>query len=91
MAPSKANQPFIDPREFQKCFRLCIFICQHSQNYNKKIPLDHKDSLEKQNYLHRHSQELSFEEELECLCKDKRVQHTKINNFLAFISDYGVI
>ena len=43
-------------------------------------------------YLLRQSQELSFEEELDCLRKDQNVPaHSKIENFLPFISDDGVI
>ena len=43
-------------------------------------------------YLFKQSQELPFQEELDCLRKDQNVPaHSKIKNFLPFISDNGVI
>ena len=43
-------------------------------------------------YLLGLSQELSFEDELDCLRKDKSVPaHSQIKNFLPFISEDGVI
>ena len=43
-------------------------------------------------YLFTQSQELSFEEELDCLRKNQNVPaHSKIKTFLPFFSDDGAI
>ena len=98
MALSGANQPLIDPKRFSSFEKLkrvlafVILIISNLKTTTKSFYLTIKTVNMSKIYLLRQSQELSFEEELDCLPKDQKVAaHSKIKNFLPFISDDGVI
>ncbi|XP_075254923.1 uncharacterized protein LOC142346293 [Convolutriloba macropyga] len=98
MALSRANQPLIDPKRFssfEKLKRVLAFVILFISNLKtttKSFHLTIKTVNMSKIYLLRQSQELSFEEELDCLRKDQNVPaHSKIKNSLPFNSDDGVI
>ena len=98
MALSRANQPLIDPKQFSSfenlkhvlvCVILFIGILKTT---TKRFHLIVKTVNMTKIYLIRQSQELSFEEELDCLRKDQNASAlSKNKNFLPFITDDGVI
>ena len=98
MALSRANRPFIDPKRFssfEKLKRVLAFVILFISNLKtttKSFYLTIKTVNMSKIYLLRQSQELSFEEELDCLRKGQNIPaHSKIKNFLPFISNDGVI
>ena len=98
MSLSRANQPLIDPKRFSSFEKLKLVLAfanlfiSNLKTPTKSFHLTIKTVNMSKVYLFRQSQELSFEEELDCLRKDQNVPaHSKIKNFLPFISDDGVI
>ena len=83
MALSKAKQPPIDPKRFssfEKLKRVLAFLILSVSNIKtttKSFHLTIKTVNMSKIYLLRQSQELSFEEELDCLRKDQNVPALK--------------
>ena len=90
LALSWANQPLIDPKRFssfEKLKRVLAFVILFISNLKtttKSFHLTIKTVNMSKIYLLRQSQELAFEEELDCLRKDQNVPApSKIKKFLA--------